>query len=168
MDFSKPLESVKVISQINEILENTCSLMEPYFKNSRINLIKKFDMKVPNIIIDPTRIKQVFLNLIKNAVESMPDGGRLVIETRVENEQVKINIADTGEGMTTEILQNIFVPFFTTKVDGTGVGLSVSQKIVDDHGGHIKVKSELQGGTTFSIYLPIKNATTSMVVNKCH
>jgi len=168
MDFSKPLESVKVISQINEILENTCSLMEPYFKNSRINLIKKFDMKVPNIIMDPTRIKQVFLNLIKNAVESMPDGGRLVIETRVENEQVKINIVDTGEGMTTEILQNIFVPFFTTKVDGTGVGLSVSQKIVDDHGGHIKVKSELQGGTTFSIYLPIKNATTSMIVNKCH
>lgn len=156
MDFSKPVESVKVISQINEILENTCSLMEPYFKNGRIKLIKKFDMKLPKIVMDSTQIKQVFLNLMKNAVESMHKEGSLLIETMVESEYVKINITDTGEGMTTEILQNIFVPFFTTKVDGTGVGLAVSQEIIDDHGGHIKVKSVLQGGTTFSIYLPIK------------
>ena len=156
MDFSKPVESIKVSSQINEILENTCSLMEPYFKNGRIVLSKKFSPMMPKIFVDATQIKQVFLNLIKNAVESMPDGGNLTVETMTENEQIKINIADTGEGMTTEILQNIFVPFFTTKVDGTGVGLAVSQKIVDDHGGHIKVMSELQGGTTFSIYLPVK------------
>lgn len=156
MDFSKPVEAVKVESLINEILENTCSLMEPYFKNSRILLVKKFDAIVPKIMVDHAQIKQVFLNLIKNAVESMPGGGKLTIETMVEKKFVKINITDTGEGMTTEILQNIFVPFFTTKVDGTGVGLAVSQKIVDDHGGSIKVKSSLQEGTTFSIYLPMK------------
>src|SRR3990172_1008762 len=155
MDFSKPVESVKVASQINEILENTCSLMDPYFKNGRIKLTKIFNSMIPKIIIDPTQIKQVFLNLIKNAVESMPGGGILTIETVVEDEHIKINITDTGEGMTAEIMQNIFVPFFTTKVDGTGVGLAVSQKIVDDHGGFIKVKSSLQEGTTFSIYLPI-------------
>ena len=155
MDFSKPVESVKVASQINEILENTCSLMEPYFKNGRIKLIKIFNSMIPKIVIDPTQIKQVFLNLIKNAVESMPGGGALTIETIVEDEHIKINITDTGEGMTAEIMQNIFVPFFTTKVDGTGVGLAVSQKIVDDLGGFIKVKSSLQEGSTFSIYLPI-------------
>ena len=156
MDFSKPVESVKTEIQVNEILENTCSLMEPYFKNSRIHLVKKFDSMIPKITIDQAQIKQVFLNLIKNAVESMPGGGKLTLETHGENKFVKINITDTGEGMTTEIMQNIFVPFFTTKVDGTGVGLAVSQKIVDDHGGSIKVKSTLQGGTTFSIYLPMK------------
>jgi len=155
MDFSKPVESVKVASQINEILENTCSLMDPYFKNSCIKLIKKFNSIIPKIVIDPTQIKQVFLNLIKNAVESMPGGGTLTLETEVEDEHIRINITDTGEGMTSEIMQNIFVPFFTTKVDGSGVGLAVSQKIVDDHHGHIKVKSSLQEGTTFSIYLPI-------------
>ncbi len=155
MDFSKPVDSVKVASQINEILENTCSLMDPYFKNGRIKLTKIFNSMIPKIVIDPTQIKQVFLNLIKNAVESMPGGGALTLETIVEDEHVKINITDTGEGMTAEIMQNIFVPFFTTKVDGTGVGLAVSQKIVDDHGGFIKVKSSLQEGTTFSIYLPI-------------
>ncbi len=155
MDFSKPVESVKVTSQINELLENTCSLMDPYFKNSRIELTRKFNSMIPGIVIDPTQIKQVFLNLIKNAVESMPGGGSLLLETSLEDEHIKINITDTGEGMTAEIMQNIFVPFFTTKVDGTGVGLAVSQKIIDDHGGYMKVKSSLQDGTTFSIYLPI-------------
>lgn len=156
MDFSKPVEFIKVLSQINEILENTCSLMDPYFNKGRIHVTKKFDTTIPKIVIDPTQIKQVFLNLIKNAVESMPDGGMLTIETTMENEYVKIDIIDTGEGMTNEVMQNIFVPFFTTKVDGTGVGLAVSQKIVDDHGGYIKVKSTLHEGSTFSVYLPMK------------
>lgn len=158
MDFSKPVEQapVKVSSQINEILENTCSLMDPYFKNNRIQVIKKLDTMIPKINIDPTQIKQVFLNLIKNAVESMTDGGTLIVETMVDNEYVKINITDTGEGMTAEAMQNIFVPFFTTKVDGTGVGLAVSRKIVEDHEGSIKVKSSLHEGTTFSIFLPVK------------
>lgn len=158
MDFSKPIEQtpVKVPSQINEILENTCSLMDPYFKNNRIQLIKRFDAIMPKINIDPTQIKQVFLNLIKNAVESMTNGGTLIIETMVENEYVKINITDTGEGMTAEAMQNIFVPFFTTKVDGTGVGLAVSRKIVEDHEGYIKMKSSLHEGTIFSVFLPVK------------
>lgn len=156
MDFSKPYEPVRMISQINEILENTCSLMEPYFKNDNIQLTKKLDTGIPGIIIDSTQIKQVFLNIIKNAVESMPNGGRLTVETMLEDECIRINITDTGEGMTAETMKNIFVPFFTTKVDGTGVGLAVSQKIVDDHGGYIKVNSSLHEGTTFSIYLPMK------------
>ncbi|MFN3531854.1 MAG: ATP-binding protein [Candidatus Brocadia sp.] len=158
MDFSKPVEQapVKVLSQINEILENTCSLMEPYFKNNHIQVIKKLDTMIPKINIDPTQIKQVFLNLIKNAVESMTNGGTLIVETMVDNEYVKINITDTGEGMTAEAMQNIFVPFFTTKADGTGVGLAVSRKIVEDHEGSIKVKSSLREGTTFSIFLPVK------------
>src|SRR5574340_1051817 len=115
MDFSKPYEPVKTASQINEVLENTCSLMEPYFKSGRVHLIKKFDTILPKVIIDSTQIKQVFLNIIKNAVESMPNGGNLIIETMVENECIKINISDTGEGMTAETIKNIFVPFFTTK-----------------------------------------------------
>lgn len=157
MDFSRPVESVKLVSQINEILENTCSLMEPYLNSGHIQLKKVFGSNIPKIVVDTAQLKQVFLNIIKNAVESMNRGGKLTIETLKESDYVKINIMDTGEGMTAEILQNIFVPFFTTKVDGTGVGLAVSQKIIDDHGGHIEVKSELQSGTTFSIYLPLKS-----------
>jgi len=155
MDFSKPIEPVRTVSRINEVLENTCALMEPYIRHKNIQLIKVFDINVPEIKIDKTQIKQVFLNLIKNAIESMPNGGTLTIETVLENDYVKINIADTGEGISAEVLQNIFVPFFTTKVDGTGVGLAVSHKIIDDHGGYINVKSLLKEGTTFCIYLPL-------------
>ncbi|MDN3512477.1 MAG: ATP-binding protein [Candidatus Jettenia sp. CY-1] len=156
MDFSKPYEPVKILSQINEILENTCSLMEPYFKSGNIQLTKKLDTKIPKIIMDSTQMKQVFLNIIKNAVESMPDGGMLTVETMPEGKYIKINIIDRGKGMTAKTMKNIFTPFFTTKMDGTGVGLAVSQKIVDDHGGYIKVNSALSEGTTFSIYLPVK------------
>lgn len=156
MDFSKPYEPVRILSQINEILENTCSLMEPYFKSGNIQLTKKLDTKIPKIIMDSTQVKQVFLNMIKNAVESMPDGGMLTVETMPEGKYIKINIIDRGKGMTAKTMKNIFTPFFTTKIDGTGVGLAVSQKIVDDHGGYIKVNSSLSEGTTFSIYLPVK------------
>lgn len=156
MDFSKPVEVVKVSTQINDLIESTCVLMEPYLKSGHIQLVKEFNSMMSNIVVDPTQMKQVFLNLIKNAVESMPDGGKLTIKTVMEDEYIKIDITDTGEGMTTDVMQNIFVPFFTTKVDGTGVGLAVSQKIIDDHGGFIKIKSVLKEGSTISVYLPIK------------
>lgn len=159
MDFSKPIETVKTLIQINELLENTCYLMGPYLKSAHIQVSKKFDPSIPKIIVDQTQMKQVFLNLIKNAAESMTQGGKLTVESMTEDEYIKIDFTDTGEGMTPEILQNLFTPFFTTKVDGTGVGLAVSQKIIDDHNGFIKIKSVPKEGTTFSISLPIKNVT---------
>lgn len=159
MDFSKPIETVRTLIQINELLENTCYLMGPYLKSAHIQVSKKFDPSIPKIIVDQTQMKQVFLNLIKNAAESMTQGGKLTVESMTEDEYIKIDFTDTGEGMTPEILQNLFTPFFTTKVDGTGVGLAVSQKIIDDHNGFIKIKSVPKEGTTFSISLPIKNVT---------
>ncbi len=155
MNFSKPAEPVKLPTQINELLESTCFFMDSYFIENRIQVVKRFGDMIPEITVDPTQIKQVLLNMINNAVESMSGGGTLTVETMVENDYVKINITDTGIGMTAEITQNIFTPFFTTKAEGTGVGLAVSHKIVDDHGGSIEVKSSLQEGSTFSIYLPI-------------
>ncbi|MBW7899387.1 Sensor protein ZraS [Candidatus Brocadiaceae bacterium B188] len=157
MDFSKPVETVMTLTQINELLESTCSLMRPYFKSVHIQLVEKFNPEIPKIIVDQMQMKQVFINLIKNAAESMPQGGTLTIETNAENESIKIDIIDTGEGMSPKVMQNLFVPFFTTKIDGTGVGLAVSQKIIDDHNGFIKIKSELKEGTTVSIFLPIKS-----------
>ncbi|MCC7212893.1 MAG: GAF domain-containing protein [Candidatus Brocadia sp.] len=159
MDFSKPIETVRTLIQINELLENTCYLMWPYLKSAHIQVSKKFDPSIPKIVVDQTQMKQVFLNLIKNAAESMTQGGKLTVESMTEDEYIKIDFTDTGEGMTPEILQNLFTPFFTTKVDGTGVGLAVSQKIIDDHNGFIKIKSVPKEGTTFSISLPIKNVT---------
>jgi len=112
---------------------------------------------MPEIVVDQDQIRQVFLNMFKNAAESMQNGGKLIIETAKEDTYIRINITDTGEGMDAGTLENIFTPFYTRKKEGTGIGLAVSQKIVDDHEGFIKVKSELNQGATFSIFLPIQN-----------
>ncbi|MEK6729460.1 MAG: ATP-binding protein [Planctomycetota bacterium] len=155
-DFGKPLKPVKGVFQVNDLLENTCSLMGPYFKNSNIQLIKKFNESAPPVTMDSTQMKQVFVNLMKNAVESMLDGGTLILETTPDDKYVRINVTDTGKGIPAETIQRVFEPFFTTKADGTGIGLAVSKKIVDEHGGSILVKSSGHSGTTFSVYLPIK------------
>ena len=129
--------------------------MENYLNEKNINLYKKFEPDIPQILADPDQIKQVVLNILMNAVESMPDGGDLIIEIKTAGESIKINITDTGKGMMEKALKDIFNPFCTTKSSGTGIGMVISLKIIEDHGGSIKVKSECGKGTTISISLPI-------------
>lgn len=156
MDFSKVAKPAKVKMQVNEIVDNTISLMESYFKNIGIDVVKKYESMIPDIVVDQDQIRQVFLNIFKNAAESMQNGGKLIVGTTKEDEYVRIDITDTGVGMDADTIENIFTPFYTKKREGTGIGLAVSQKIVDDHEGFIKVKSELNQGATFSIFLPLK------------
>jgi len=155
MDISKPQRSEKINVRICETVDSTCALMENYFNEKNINLYKKFEPGIPQISVDPGQIKQVVLNILRNAVESMPDGGDLTIEIKTVGESIKINITDTGKGMTEEVLKNIFNPFFTTRSSGTGIGMAISLKIIEDHGGHINVESEYGKGTTMSISLSI-------------
>jgi signal transduction histidine kinase len=104
------------------------------------------------------RIKQVFLNIINNAVYAMKDGGSLTIRTTATGDKVHVAFQDTGPGIPADILGRIFDPFFTTKpeVSGTGLGLSVSLGIVQSHGGAVDVQSEPGRGSTFTIILPVK------------
>ena len=155
-DFAKPSKPEKIDVQICEIMENTCLLMENYFQEKHITLQKKYETGVPEAPVDPTQIKQVFLNILMNAVESMPDGGKLDVNIESIDGSVKIYIVDAGKGMKQDVLQNIYDPFFTTKPSGTGVGLSVSLKIIEDHGGTIDAISEQGKGTTMLLTLPIK------------
>ena len=155
-DFAKPSKPEKIDVQLCEIMENTCLLMENYFQEKHITLQKKYETGVPEAPVDPTQIKQVFLNILMNAVESMPDGGKLDVKIKYIDGSVKIYIVDAGKGMKQGVLQNIYDPFFTTKPSGTGVGLSVSLKIIEDHGGTIDAISEQGKGTTMLLTLPIK------------
>jgi hypothetical protein len=129
--------------------------MENYLQERYVNLYKEFEPDIPQVLADPTQMKQVFLNILMNAVESMPNGGDLTVKITTVNKSIKIDIIDTGKGMTKEALKNIFEPFFTTKPYGTGVGMAVSLKIIEDHGGNINVESEWGKGTTMSLTLPI-------------
>ena len=103
---------------------------------------------------DADQIKQVLINLIKNAVEAMPQGGTITIRTRGNAKGIFVEVQDTGKGITPEHLNEIFNPFFTTKEKGTGLGLAVSLKILNDHNGELLVSSQVGEGSVFTVRLP--------------
>ena len=108
----------------------------------------------PTIKIDIDKMKRVFINLIKNAIDAMPDGGKLTITSEKANDKVKIAFADTGLGISEENLKKLFGPLFTTKAKGMGLGLAICKRIVEAHGGTISVESIINKGTTFTIIIP--------------
>ena len=107
---------------------------------------------------DEDRIKQVFLNLVKNGIEAMPNGGDLYVGLQIQNKNVQISIQDTGVGISQEKLKKIGEPFYTTKENGNGLGLMVSFKIIESHNGRVYIESEENKGTTFNVVLPARPA----------
>ncbi len=154
-DFSKSSMPEKINVQICESVEDTCALMANYLQEKHINLNKEIDSFIPNIHVDPTQIKQVLLNILMNAAESMPEGGDITVNIKTYNKLVIIDIIDTGNGLSHESVKKMFDPFFTTKLNGTGLGMVISLKIINDHGGKINIESEPEKGTTVSLSLPI-------------
>jgi signal transduction histidine kinase len=110
----------------------------------------------PAIIIDVDKMKRVFINLIKNAIEAMPNGGNLTVTSEKTGDTVKIAFADTGTGISEENLKKLFGPLFTTKAKGMGLGLAICKRIVEAHGGKISVESAVDKGTTFTVTVPVK------------
>ena len=155
MNFTKPGNPILRDRDINECVEAVCAFHENVFAERHVELHKSLDPHCPILRFDPDQLRQVLINLIQNALDSMPDGGELTVMTRVQDDYVETVIADTGHGMAEEVLDNLFQPFFTTKVGGTGLGLSVSQKVAHTHGGDILVQSKPGAGSSFTILLPI-------------
>ncbi|VAX33437.1 Phosphate regulon sensor protein PhoR (SphS) [hydrothermal vent metagenome] len=156
LEFSKkwPLKISKV--DINRLLKDVIDLISLNLKDSEINIVDDFS-DIPQISADASQLKQVFLNLINNAVQSMPNGGTLSIRTAKIDNSVMIEVSDTGTGIPDNVAQKIFEPFFTTKKDrGTGLGLPISYRIIKKHGGKIEVKKGVDKGTTFRVILPIR------------
>ncbi len=157
-DFARISPVQKQRMDVGDILERVINLMryDKRFKNIKLNV--KID-KTPLIMINPDRIQQVFINLILNALDAMPDGGSLNIEMRRDGDDIFITFEDTGHGMDGYTVKRIFDPFFTTKPQGkgTGLGLSICYGIIKDHGGTITVWSKKGKGTKFLIRLPIKD-----------
>jgi signal transduction histidine kinase len=154
-DFIKPLKPQKRLEQINKLINETYELMSQELENSNIKIEKKLDEGLSPLLIDPQQIKQVFINLIKNAYEAMPDDGTISITSKDEGAHVSISITDTGQGISPETAVKVFEPFNTNKKQGTGLGLSVCLKIVEDHGGTIIVESKEGEGSTFTVQLPV-------------
>lgn len=139
---------------LNNIVSNSLTQLENKLSSSGISVKKIFDRRALNIKADSERLKQVILNLIDNAVDAMLNGGKLTIKTSKNKEYVVLDIIDTGSGVDKYSLENLFDLFYTTKEKGSGLGLPVSKKIIDDHGGYINVDSTPGKGTSFSVRLP--------------
>jgi two-component system NtrC family sensor kinase len=157
LSFSKPEEEKRRPVKIDELIEGILLMMEKQMRESNIQVETTFDPGIPEIMASTNQMRQVMLNIIKNAKEAMPKGGTLLVRTSKEDNRILIHIQDTGIGIPEEIRAKIFEAFFTTKqkVKGVGLGLSVCYGIIKDHGGEIRVESEEGKGTTFVISLPI-------------
>jgi signal transduction histidine kinase len=158
LNFSRAAEPRMNITDINTCIEEVVSVLDLQLQKDKFAIKRQFEATLPRINVDGNKIKQVLMNLLINASQAMPDGGRIIVSTalKANGKQLAIAISDTGPGISKENLPKIFDPFFTTKgpEEGTGLGLSVSYGIIQQHGGRISVDSARGKGTTFTILLP--------------
>ena len=157
LDFYRPSRGGVESTDINGVVENVLALAHKRLQHGNVNVHTSLAPDLPSVPVVPDQITQVFLNIAINAIEAMPSGGDLRLETLLsENgEWVLVRFQDTGPGMSTEQIVNLFEPFYTTKSDGTGLGLAISYGIVERHGGTIEVSSQPGQGATFVVRLPV-------------
>lgn len=139
---------------IHMVIDRALNLVGNKAKLKNIEIIRDEDPRVAPIVADFQQLEQVIVNLIVNAIQAMPDGGKLTIRTSQDKDWVTISVGDTGHGIPPKNLPKLFTPFFTTKEKGSGLGLAISHGIIEQHGGSISVESKVRRGTTFTIRLP--------------
>jgi PAS domain S-box-containing protein len=150
----RPQKPIFAAGDVADLLQETLRLMKTEIENRRIDVAVEFPGEVPKVQIDRHQIKQVFFNLIKNALEAMPDGGSLKIAMQASDVWLEVAFLDTGVGFGPEQMGRLFQPYQTTKANGTGLGLMIVQRIVQEHGGQIEVASRPGEGSCFRIMLP--------------
>jgi signal transduction histidine kinase len=155
LQFGRMPKSERAALSLKGLFEEKLSFLQPLLNEKHVQLRKTFDADLPPVHGDAEQLWEAFLNVIRNAVDAMPDGGYLTVNTKKNGTRALVSISDDGRGMTQEEARNLFVPFFTTKSDGTGLGLAHTQQIVNEHGGKIDCTTSLGKGSTFSIELPL-------------
>jgi two-component system NtrC family sensor kinase len=157
LDFSRQRDFTMEQVDVTQALRDTLALVRRHAALSNVHVEEKYDPDLPLVKVDVPQCKQVFLNLITNALDAMPHGGTLTVATARDGDFVRVDFQDTGAGIPEANLARIFDPFFTTKpaVKGTGLGLSVSLGIIQSHGGTIEVRSQVGKGSVFSVKLPV-------------
>jgi len=164
----RPTPAQKKLVSLNDIARETIELLRPEIENRAQTIEDKLARQLPNAPLDPAQIKQVLVNLFKNAMQATSKGGVLTVQTGSAADGVWISIADTGCGIPQDQLNRIFEPFFTTKKKGSGLGLMIVQRIVREHGGLIKLESHVGQGTTFRIWLPLHERQPRLLEARWH
>ena len=160
LDFTRPSDPKLDFENINTILDGMILLVSTEAKKKQVDILRSYAPDLPHVQIDREQIKQVFLNILLNAVQATSKNGKITVKTRSfikpgGEPYVQIECTDTGCGIPAEHIEEIFNPFFTTKNTGSGLGLSISHQIVQDHRGYIDVQSQLGKGSSFFINLPV-------------
>ncbi|KPK65566.1 hypothetical protein AMJ82_12425 [candidate division TA06 bacterium SM23_40] len=155
----RPRKPQKKLSDVNSVLEECVSLVENQALFHNIEIVKSWNGNLPLVVVDPSQMQQVFMNMIINAAEAMDGSGRLIVASRFDSTEqvIEVEFTDTGHGISEENVERIFDPFFTTKAvgHGTGLGLAISYGIIREHKGSVSVESQVGHGTTFTIRLPV-------------
>lgn len=154
LGFAKPKNPELQFVDLNESLESVLTLAAQQARKAGVKVEKKLDPAIGKRSLDAGLLKQAFLNLILNAIQAMPDGGSLSVESSLRNGALEVTIADTGIGIPEENRKKLFSPFFTTKKNGTGLGLAITYRIIENHRGVIDVASRPGGGTAFTVRIP--------------
>lgn len=164
MNFSRNVSDEQKVEEIsvNKAIEETIAMVQHEYRNVKLVIQSELRSDLPPIMGNGNALQQVFLNFLINARDAMPNGGTITISTESSGYHVIVKFADTGCGIDKQILDKIFMPFFTTKEEGsgTGLGLSICRKIIGEHKGEIKVESNVGKGTTFTIFLPMRRRLT--------
>lgn len=155
LDFQRPAPGARALHDVEAVLDDVLALAENQLQTDNVRVNRDYAATLPRVLLNPGQMKQVLLNLVLNARDAMPDGGELLVRTSAVDETLEITIADTGAGMTTEVMSHLFEPFYSTKSDGNGLGLAVSHDIVTQHGGQLLVSSTPGVGSDFRIRLPL-------------
>lgn len=156
LDFGRPSRQMVHPVNINSLMEKVLTFTAPMMRQHGIHLDVGYTPELPMIYVDPSRIKQVFVNMILNSIQATPEGGTLRIDTCLQDSYISVEFRDNGHGIEPEELLRIFDPFYTTKESGTGLGLSICHQIITSHSGTIHVSSTPGQGTAFKVRLPIQ------------
>jgi len=151
----RPMDITLILDRAEEVVAEVVELMRYEAENQHISIVTKIEPDLPDVMIDRKNLKQALLNIIKNAIAAMPEGGVLTISVEEKNDELQIAVSDTGIGIPEELMAKIFEPYFTTKESGSGLGLTITFKIIKEHNGEITVESTPGKGTTFTIHLPL-------------
>jgi len=155
LGFARPKRPDFQQADVNEAVESVLTLTMQEAKKAGITVEKSLDPSIGKRSLDAGLLKQAFLNIILNAIQAMPDGGTLTVESFFRDNAIEVRIADTGTGISEENRKKLFSPFFTTRKNGTGLGLAITYRIIQNHRGMIEVKSAQGKGTVFSVKIPV-------------
>jgi two-component system NtrC family sensor kinase len=176
LSFARPSRPNVAQEDMNSVIDGIARILDTQAKEKSVELVRDFAPNLPKVWIDREQMKQVFMNLIFNGIQAMNDGGTITISTRIFTPEaieqspsfVQVEVRDTGIGIPNENLEHIFDPFFTSKDEGSGLGLSISHQIVQEHGGYVTVESKVGKGTSFLVNIPTGKPVRAMTERNLH